>query len=189
MAKVEGQRENGPATCATSTSSARASRRLVSRRLQRTGYRGLAQRLRVRLRTQSKTAGMRRSEGRGDGGAPIFDRTHLPDRKMERYWLAREHRADARRGAREFERSDRACLKAGQQRRRREEDRSADGGHTAHPPQRSNAHVRSAALLLVKRRRLAISDPACQPRMDGGPQKNEAIRSRGSGERGPDSAL
>ena len=48
--------------------------------LRRTECRGDAQRLRARLRKRSRTADPRRSEGCGDGGASIFDRTHLPDR-------------------------------------------------------------------------------------------------------------
>ena len=58
----------------------RASKQLVSGRLRRTGYRGVAQRLRARLRKHSKTAAPRSSAGHSAGGAPIFDRTHLPDR-------------------------------------------------------------------------------------------------------------
>ena len=184
--RVGGQRDNGPVTRASSTPSMRANKRVVSGRMRRTGCRGVAQQLRAHLRKRSQTAGPRRSECFGDGDPPIFDQTHLPDRKMDRHRLAREHRADATRGAREFERAVLTYTKACQRRCRRVSDRRAEGAHAAHPRRCSNAHVRSAALLLVKRRHLAIAGPACRPSTDGGPRKNEGIRYRGSGERGPD---
>ena len=148
MSRVEGHRADGPVTRASSTPSMRANKRVVAGRLRRTGCRGVARRLRARLRNRSKTAGPRSSGGGGDADVPIFDRTHLRDKKWSAHRLASECRADARRVAGDFEPADLAYINAGQRRCRWPSHRLADGGHAA---QALGAQMRVAGPLRVSR--------------------------------------
>ena len=134
----------------SSACSAARSLQLVSGRLRRTGCRGVAQPLRARLLKHSKTAGPRSTGGCGDADLPIFDRTHLREKKESEHPLARECRAGARRGHGDFELAALTYIKAGQRRCRWAPDQRADGGHASDA---LGARMRTARPLHVSRSR------------------------------------
>ena len=92
----------------------RANKRVVAGRLRRTGCRGVAQRLRARLRKRSKTAGPRSSGGGGDADVPIFDRTHLRDKKWTDHPVSKGMSRGCKHGTGDFEHADLTYIKAGQ---------------------------------------------------------------------------
>lgn len=189
MTRGEGHRADGPAARASSRRSTQASKRIVAGRLRRTRCRGPAQQVRAQLRKHSTTAGPLTSEVAGDGGAPIFDQTHLRDKRWSAHQLARECRADARRGAGDFERAALAYIKAGQ-RSCRWHDRSTCWSWARCSGSRcSNAHGPAAARLQVRRPALMIWRPAYRSRTDGGPACAEHDRDRDCCDRGVDSRI